>query len=130
MSEHAREITNKSELDAIMTDGGPTVMIDFWASWCGPCKMMAPHYEAVAEQFADEPIEFYKVNTEEHPELAAPFNVRSLPTIVVVHDGKILDALIGAQDARTLVKKGEWAMSKARGEGFFDRLLGRKKDGE
>ena len=128
MGEHAREITSKNELQKIMTEGGPTVMIDFWASWCGPCRMMAPHFEAVAEEYADQPIEFYKINTEEHPELSQPFNVRSLPTVVIASDGQILDALIGAQDARTLAKKTEWALSKARGEGFFDRLLGRKKE--
>ncbi len=128
MAEYTKEITEESQLDEILSQGGPTAMIDFWASWCGPCRMMGPHFEAVAEEYADQPIEFYKLDTEAHPELASLFNVRSLPTVVVTHDGKILDAMIGAQDARALAKKSEWAMSKARGEGFFDRLLGRKKE--
>jgi len=128
MTEHVDEITTRTELDAIMTADGPAAMIDFWADWCAPCRAMAPHFEAVAGQYADEPIAFYKINTEEHPELSAPFNVRSLPTIVLVHEGRILDALVGAQDANTLAKKSDWVLSKARGEGFFDRLFGRKRD--
>lgn len=127
MSEFVQEITSKSQLQSLMTSGGPTLMIDFWASWCGPCRAMAPNFKAVAKEYADEAIEYYTIDTEAHPELSAPFNVRSLPTVIVAHDGEILDALIGVQSAQALAKKTEWALSKARGEGFFDRLLGRKK---
>jgi thioredoxin len=129
MSEHVTEITARAQLAELMREGGPTGIIDFWAGWCGPCKMMAPHFDAVAAEYADAPVRFYKLNTEQHPELAASFNVRSLPTVLIVHDGQVLDVLIGAKDSRALAKKTEWAMSKARGEGFFDRLLGRKKQG-
>lgn len=124
---HAVDITSRSQLNKVMSDESPPAMIDMWAAWCGPCRAMAPHFEAVAEHLADEPIEFYKLDTEAHPDLAASFGVRSLPTIVMVNKGEILDVLIGTKSGQELSKKAEWLMSKARGEGFFDRLLGRKK---
>ncbi len=124
---HVVEVTNREQLNGIMDAEGPTAMIDLWAAWCGPCRAMAPHFEAVAEHLADEPIEFFKLDTETHPDLAASFGVRSLPTVVMVDKGQIVDVLIGAKSGQQLADKAEWLMSKARGEGFFDRLLGRKK---
>ncbi|MEZ4458508.1 MAG: thioredoxin [bacterium] len=121
---HAQEIISRETLESIMVEGGPAVMIDFWASWCGPCRMMAPHFEAAAQALADEPITFYKLDTEKHPDLAQSFRVMSLPTILLIHDGKVQDVLIGARDTNALKKKGEWLLSKARGEGFFKRIFG------
>lgn len=125
------DITSRQMLDDIMDSGAPAV-IDFWADWCGPCKAMAPHYEATAEQYGDEPVEFYKLNTQHHPDLAGMFNVRSIPTVIFLLDGQVVDHSIGALDAGKLSKKVDRLLSKARGETFFDRLLGRKKeyDGE
>jgi thioredoxin 1 len=60
------------------------VLIDFWAEWCGPCKMFAPTYEKVSEEF--ENVVFAKVDTEAHQELAAQFQIRSIPTLVVFKD--------------------------------------------
>jgi thioredoxin 1 len=124
---HTTDITNREQLNTIMDPEGPTAMIDLWADWCGPCRAMAPHFEAVAEHLTDEPIEFYKLDTQTYAELAASFGVRSLPTVVLVHEGEILDVLIGSKSGQELAKKAEWLLSKARGEGFFDRLIGRKK---
>lgn len=121
--EYTQEISSKETLDEIMSDDGPTVMIDFWAGWCVPCRMMAPHFEAVAQAMADKPVVFYKLDTEAYPEFAQAFNVRSLPTIVMIHRGKVFDALMGAKDAATVQKKAEWLLSKARGESFFKRLF-------
>ena len=69
---------------------------------------------------------FYKVTTEAQPELAAAFNIRSIPTMVLVHDGEVLDVVVGALDARRLSAKVDWLLSRARGEGFWARLVGRK----
>ena len=127
MSTHVTHITTRDQLNDLMREGGPAGIIDFWADWCGPCKMMGPHFDAVAAEYADEPVNFYKVNTEHHPDLAQSFNVRSLPTVVIVNDGQILDAMIGAKDGRALAKKADWVLSKARGDGFLDRIFGKKK---
>ncbi len=124
MSDHIQELRSQSQLDELMREGGGSAILDFWAPWCGPCRAMAPHFDAVAEQFADEPVAFYKVNTQDHPELGQAFNVRSIPTLVLVHDGEILDVIIGAQDTRKLAKRAKWLISKANGEGFLSRLFG------
>ena len=63
------------------------VVIDFWAEWCGPCRMFAPTFEAVAEEMPD--IKFGKVNVDEQPELAQQFRVMSIPTIILMKDGRI-----------------------------------------
>lgn len=65
-------------------EGNNIVLIDFWAEWCGPCKMFAPTYEKVSEQFPN--IVFAKVDTEAHQQLAAQFQIRSIPTLVAFKD--------------------------------------------
>lgn len=120
----AIEITSRETLEEIMAPDAPPAMIDFWAAWCGPCRMMAPHFEAAAEVMAEQGVKFYKLDTEKHPDLAQSFRVMSLPTILLIHEGKVQDVVIGARDAAALKKKAEWLLSKSRGEGFFKRLFG------
>ena len=124
MSEAVQSIDTQEALEALMAPDGPAAIIDFWAAWCGPCKMMAPQYESVASALAGQPIKFYKLDTERHPELARAFNIRSLPTLLLVHRGEIKDALIGAQPASTIRKKAEWLLHKAEGRGLWARLFG------
>ena len=69
-------------------DGNNMVIVDFWAPWCGPCRMFAPTFEAVAEAYPD--VVFAKLNTEDQPELAASFNIRSIPTLMVFREKVII----------------------------------------
>jgi len=74
--------------------GNETVIVDFWAEWCGPCRMFAPTFEQASEEHAD--IVFGKVNTEEQQELAGMFNIRSIPTLMVFRDQIVLYSQPGA----------------------------------
>ena len=80
------ELTNENFNATI--ESGKTVIIDFWAPWCGPCRAFAPTFEAVAEEFPD--VVFAKINTEAQPDLGAAFNVRSIPTLMVFREQVIL----------------------------------------
>ena len=86
------DITGETFDDTLMNN--ELVLIDFWAEWCGPCKSFAPIYEKVSEQFPD--VVFAKVDTEAEQELAAHFQIRSIPTIMVVRQKVILMSQPGA----------------------------------
>ena len=89
---------NKENLVSTINDN-PFVIIDFWAPWCGPCQSFAPVYEQISEKYPD--IVFAKVNTEEEQEIAAQFNIRSIPTLMIFRDQIIIYAEPGALPAQT-----------------------------
>lgn len=79
------------------------VFIDFWASWCGPCKMMDPVVKEIAEEYQGK-MKVGKVNVDEQPELAGAFRVQSIPTFYLVKDGKAIAAAAGAQPKQRLLQ--------------------------
>ena len=89
----------KDGLDNLITDND-IVIIDFWASWCGPCKMFGPVFEAASEKHED--IAFAKVNTEEERELAGSFGVQSIPTLAIFRDKLLIYKEPGALPAPAL----------------------------
>lgn len=89
------EITlTKENFDNEVLHSDKTVLVDFWASWCGPCKMIAPTVARIAEDYADT-VKVGKINVDEEPELAALFNVESIPTLMVFRNGKPDGVMIG-----------------------------------
>lgn len=84
-----------------MNESG-TVLVDFWAAWCGPCRMFAPVFEQASEKHQD--IVFGKVDTEAQTELARAFGIQSIPTLMVVRDGVVLYAQPGALPAAALAE--------------------------
>ena len=83
---------NQTEFDELL-NAGKTVVCDFWASWCGPCRMLAPVMEAVSESF--EEAEFVKVNVDDNEELATRYGVMSIPFVAIFEDGKLKAKSIG-----------------------------------
>ena len=85
----------KDNFQAEVLDAKGTVLVDFWASWCGPCKMIGPIIDQIADERND--IKVCKVNVDDEPELAAKFKVMSIPTLLVFKDGQVAAQSLGAK---------------------------------
>lgn len=93
--DNVKEITEKNFDDIVMNNELP-VLVDFWASWCGPCRMVGPVVEQLADHYEGK-LAVGKVNVDEQPALSQRFQVMSIPTILIFKDGEILHQLIGAR---------------------------------
>ncbi len=84
---------NKEEFEALIK-GEKTVFCDFWASWCGPCRMLAPVFESLAEKYGDK-AEFIKVNVDEEESLAMQYGISSIPNVLAIKEGKVIGNSLG-----------------------------------
>jgi len=82
------------------------VVVDFWAEWCGPCRMVAPHLDAIAEEYAGK-AKVVKVDVDSEPDLAGRYNVMSIPTLLFVKDGKVVDQSVGAEPKSSIAARLE-----------------------
>ncbi len=93
MGRHTRNATD-NDFQQILKDPGVTV-VDFWAEWCGPCRILGPHVDALAEEYAGK-ASVYKLNVDENPRAPAQFHVRGLPTVLIFKNGALVDQVVGA----------------------------------
>lgn len=87
------------------------VLVDFWAAWCGPCRMIAPMVEELAREF-DGRAKIVKLDVDHNPQVAMQFGIRSIPTLLFFKDGRVVDQLIGASSKRSLADRLEALVSE------------------
>ncbi len=93
---------NENNFEEEVLKSEKTVLIDFWASWCGPCRMMSPVIDSIAEEMKDD-VKVCKINIDEQQNLAVKYNVMSIPTFVVIKEGKEVGRSVGVQDKSEIV---------------------------
>lgn len=94
-------ITKENFEEEVMNSDKP-VLLDFWAEWCGPCRMVSPVIDEIAEEIADAKVG--KINVDEQPELASVFQVMSIPTLAVFHKGKVVNSSVGVKPKNEILR--------------------------
>jgi len=110
MAGKALEVTDGNFHDVIMNAEVPA-LVDFWAVWCGPCKMIAPLVDELAKEYAGRAV-FAKVDVDSCPKVAAQYSIRSIPTVLFFKGGKVVEQVIGAVPKKVLVEKMEATLKK------------------
>jgi thioredoxin 1 len=106
----ARIVVTTASFDQLIKDSKKPIVLDFWASWCGPCKMMDPIFREAASERPD--VVFGKVNVDEEPSLAQKYEIRAIPTLLVIVDGKVVKTGVGVMKKEALLKLLDEAVKK------------------
>ncbi len=102
-SEYTINVAESTFNDEVLQSGKP-VLVDFWAEWCGPCKMIAPVLEEIAEEHIDS-VKVAKVNVDENPALADRFGISAIPTLLIIEGGKVAEKVVGFSGKDALLSK-------------------------
>jgi len=97
-------VVTDDTFDSTIVNAGKPAVVDFWAAWCGPCKMIAPHLEAVADEFAGRAV-VAKLDVDSNRNTAIRFGIQSIPTLLFFRDGKLADRIVGVVDKKRLADK-------------------------
>jgi thioredoxin 1 len=103
MAEGVFEVTSSNWDNEVLKAQG-LVMIDFWAAWCGPCRMISPTVEELAKEYGGK-IKVMKLNTDENPEIASRYKIMGIPTVIFFKDGNMLDQIVGVVQKQQLKAK-------------------------
>ena len=103
MSERVNEVTDKSFEQEVLQANKP-VLVDFWAEWCGPCRMLAPTIEAIAEEHSSA-VAVVKLNVDDNPATAATYGIKGIPTLILFAEGQEVERIVGAAGKTAIVQK-------------------------
>jgi len=102
MSEFVKEVSDSSFEKDVLGAGKP-VLVDFWAQWCTPCRMLAPTVEAVAQQFS-ETANVVKLNVDDNPSTAQRYGIKGIPTLILFREGKEVERVVGATSKESITR--------------------------
>jgi len=102
MSEKLREVNDGSFEQDVLKSGKP-VLVDFWAEWCAPCRMLTPTVEAVAEKFS-ETVTVVKLNVDDNPATAGQYGIKGIPTLILFREGKEVERVVGATSKESIAR--------------------------
>ncbi len=103
-----REVTDATlESDVVKSD--LPVLVDFWAPWCGPCRMVAPIVDELSDEYLGK-VNFFKMNTDENPAVPSKFGIRSIPTLLIFKDGELKGSIVGFRPKSELKKRLDEAL--------------------
>ena len=101
----------EAEFDEVVLKSELPVLVDFWAEWCGPCKMIAPVVEELAKEY-DGRLVVGKVDVDKAPEVAGKYGIRSIPSLLIFKGGEVVETIVGAQGKSALARKIDAALSR------------------
>ena len=105
MSDFVREVSDNSFENDVLKSGTP-VLVDFWAEWCAPCRMLAPTVAAVAEHYGDN-ASVVKLNVDDNPSTAQRYGIKGIPTLILFRDGKEVERVVGATSKESITRMVE-----------------------